>query len=67
LAARPAAPRAARGWTKTKMVLEKREMLYEMNRIDQAHLGFIMPSEGLGMGRKWIVLVEAYEKLRKGI
>ena len=43
------------------MVLEKREMLYEMKRIEQAHPGSIMPPEGLGRGRKWTVLVEAHE------
>ncbi len=43
------------------MVLEKREMLYEMNKNEQAHPGSIMPSEGLGRVRKWIVLVKTYE------
>ena len=43
------------------MVLEKREMLYEMKRIERAHPGSIMPPEGLGRGRKWTVLVEAHE------
>ncbi len=48
------------------MVLEKREMLYKMNWIELAHLGSVMPPEGLGRGKKWIVLVEAYENCERG-
>jgi hypothetical protein len=35
-----------------------------MNMIEQACPDSTMPPEGIGRGRKWIVLVEAYENIK---